>query len=162
PMRIFIFFIFFAITQFSLGQKSMLNDKDIHEVIKRGLDKTYNFEFDKAKDYYEQVKSKYPDHPGYAFLMGNNLYWEMLYYDIYFSTRVYDYFVIQYPETHPVYKPFMFFFAKGDKKRGITELEFCVENGIFSGIESLHYLANIFLKYENDPAKALTYSEQLV
>jgi tetratricopeptide (TPR) repeat protein len=226
----------------SFSQKSMLEDKAIHEIIKKGLDKSYNFEFEQANEYYEQVRKKYPNHPAYNFLKANNLYWEMLYLDsykehsqdyfnylqaslllaskfleknnndvegifftmavessialyygdrddymktlthakkaygfmkqgftlkekyadFYFSTGIYDYFVIQYPETHPFYKPFMFFFVKGDKKRGIKELEYGNEKGIFSGIECLHYLTHIFLKYENDPEKALTYSNPLV
>lgn len=225
-----------------LGQKSMLNDTAMHETIKQGLDKTYNFEFEEAEKIYSEVKKKYPDHPAYAFLMSSNLFWKMfyldnykeksdeyfefltislkqankfieknprdlegvfftmaaessmaLYYaerdesmktishakkayagmkegftlkdkyiDFYFSTGLYNYFVVQYPETHPVYKPFMVFFAKGDKQKGIKELEYAAENGIFSRTECIHYLTNIFLKYENDPARAVTYSGILV
>jgi tetratricopeptide (TPR) repeat protein len=81
--------------------------------------------------------------------------------DFYFSTGLYDYFVVQYPETHPVYRPFMFFFSKGDKKRGIEELEYAIKNGFFSKTECLHYLANIYLKYESKPDKAVVYSTEL-
>lgn len=241
-MRQFLFFLFFVLVQASYGQKSMLNDIEVQELIKKGLDKTYNFEFDAAKNTYEQVRKKYPEHPAYNFLIASNLFWEMLYYDnyqekaneyfnylqaslnlaskyleknnkdvegifftmaiessialyyaerdetmktlshakkaygamkegfilkdkyvdFYFSTGLYNYFVIEYPATHPVYKPFMFFFTKGDKKRGIKELEYCVEHGIFSRTESLNYLTHIFLKYENDPVKSMIYSEQLI
>lgn len=220
----------------------MVNDKETYELIKKGLDKTYNFEFDEAKKIYENIKQKYPDHPAYPFLMASGLYWEMLYYDnykqkapeyfnylkdaltlaskfltknakdvegvffsmavesslalyyaerdetvkcmthakkaygymkegfklkeeysdFYFSTGLYDYFVVQYPETHPVYKPFMGFFVKGNKQRGIEELEYAAKHGIFSRSECLHYLANIYLKYENMPEKAVLYSEPLI
>ena len=224
------------------SQKSMLNDELTYEIVKKGLEKTYNFEFDAAKKYYHQVKSKYPEHPAYNFLMASSLYWEMLYnddykeksddyfnylnnallqaenflkkdskdvegifftmaiessmalyyaernenmktithakkaygamkegftlkekfIDFYFSTGLYDYFVVQYPESHPTYKPFMFFFAKGNKERGIKELEYASKHGIFSSTESIHYLAHIYLKYENIPEKAIVYSQKLI
>ena len=241
-IRSLLFVILTSVPQLLRAQKSMINDKAMHEVIKKGLDKMYNFEFAKAEEYYKELKKDYPDHPAYNFLMASNLYWQMfyndtykdkaaeyfklleaslaqaskyleknskdvegvfftmaiessiaLYYaerdenmktvshakkaysamkegfglkdsyeDFYFSTGVYDYFVVQYPETHPVYKPFMFFFTKGDKKRGIKELEHGVENGVFSRTECLHYLAHIYLKYENIPSSALLYTEKLL
>jgi hypothetical protein len=220
----------------------MLDDKDIQEVIKNGLNKTYNFEFKAAEKLYNQVAKKYPEHPAYSFLIASNLFWEMLYedsykensqeyfkyletsltlankyleknpkdiegvfftmavescmaiyfaergdkgkamghakkaygsmkegfilknkyVDFYFSSGLYDYFVVEYPESHPAYKPFMIFFSKGDKTRGILELENCVKNGVFSKTESLHYLCNIFLKYENEPSRSITYTQQLI
>lgn len=220
----------------------MLNDEATYKIIKDGLEKTYNFEFDAAENFYSQVKTIYPNHPAYDFLIAANLYWEMLYYDnykeksdeyfshlnkaltlaekfleknskdveglfftmavesslalyyaerkenlktishakkaysamkegftlkekyvdFYFSTGIYNYYVVQYPETHPVYKPFMFFFAKGNKEKGIKELIFSSEHGVFSSTEALHYLTNIFLKYENQPEKAVKYSQSLV
>ncbi|MBX9850178.1 MAG: tetratricopeptide repeat protein [Cytophagaceae bacterium] len=240
-MKSFFYILLFLLPLISHGQKSMLNDTEIHKTIKKGLDKTYNFEFESAKTVYAEVKARYPDHPAYDFLMASQLYWEMYYYDshkeqsanyfshlqqslskaskyleknpkdiegiffsmavessfalyfaerreymkclghakrayaamkegftlkekyvdFYFSTGLYDYFVVQYPETNPVYKPFMVFFAKGNKQRGITELEHAAIHGVFSPTESLHYLANIYLKYENNYQKALTYSQQL-
>ncbi len=83
------------------------------------------------------------------------------YVDFYFSTGLYDYFVVQYPESNPVYKPFMVFFAKGNKSRGITELEHAAKHGVFSTTEAIHYLATIYLKYEANDEKALIYTQQL-
>ena len=76
----------------TLGQKNMLEDKAMHEVIKKGIEKSYNFEFERAKEYYQQVRKKYPQHPAYNFLMANNLYWEMLYQDSY-KEHSNDYFI---------------------------------------------------------------------
>jgi tetratricopeptide (TPR) repeat protein len=225
-----------------LAQKSMIDDKEMQELVKKGLNKTYNFEFTEAEKLFLQVEKKYPEHPAYNFLMASNLLWQMLYddsykekskeyfnyletslklaspylkkdkrdvegvfftmaiesciaiyfaergdngkamnhakkaydfmkagfilkekyVDFYFSTGLYDYFVVEYPETHPIYKPFMIFFSNGNKSRGIKELENCVKNGIFSRTESLHYLSNIFSKYENEPARSITYTDRLV
>lgn len=241
-MRNFLILLFIFAFGVCYPQKSMLNDVKSHETVIKGLEKTYNFQFEEAKEYYIQIKAKYPDHPAYNFLMASSLYWEMYYFDnyrdqaddyfnylnkallqaqeflkknskdvegifftmaiessmalyyaerdenmkclshakkayiamkegfslkekfvdFYFSTGLYNYYVVQYPETHPVYKPFMFFFAKGNKQTGIDQLEYSSEHGIFSSTESLHYLANIFLKYENVPEKAVVYSQKLV
>lgn len=240
--KLLVWVLFLFSVSLCLGQKSMMNDKAMHEIILKGLDKTYNFEFDEAEKFYNQVKTAYPDHPAYNFLLASQLYWKMLYYDnyqekaseyfgylkeslaqaakflqknskdpegiffsmaaessialyyaerdddmkslthakkayvfmkegfdlkdkysdFYFSTGLYDYFVVKYPEVHPFYKPFMGFFAKGNKQRGIEELIHATSNGVFSRSESIHYLTNIFLKYEDIPEKAVTYSEQLV
>jgi hypothetical protein len=93
--------------------------------------------------------------------MKEGFYLKEKYVEFYFSTGLYNYFVVKYPEANPIFKPFMFFFTKGDKEKGLKELEYCSQNGIFSPTESLHYLANIYLKYENKPDKALIYSSQL-
>lgn len=243
-MRLFLLLLllFASFSSKILAQKSMIDDKETQELVKKGLNKTYNFEFAEAEKLYLQVQKKYPEHPAYTFLMASNLLWQMLcddsykenskeyfnlleaslklastylekdkrdvegvfftmaiesciaiyfaergdngkamnhakkaygsmkegftlkneYVDFYFSTGLYDYFVVEYPESHPIYKPFMIFFANGNKSRGIMELENCVKNGVFSRTESLHYLSNIFLKYENDPGRSVTYTEQLV
>src|SRR6478609_1362495 len=241
-MKVFWLIVFCLLFNSAYAQKSMLNDIKTYEIINKGIEKTYNCEFDKAIVFYEEVKKLYPNHPAYPFLMAANLYWEMayndsykekaddyfsylesslklatdllnknandvegifftmanessmaLYYaereenmkcighvkkaygsmkegfklknnftDFYLSTGLYDYYVIQYPETHPVFKPFMFVFVKGDKKRGIEELEYVSKNGIFSKVEGLHYLANVFLKYEMNPKRAATYTQELV
>jgi len=81
--------------------------------------------------------------------------------DFYFSTGIYDYYVVQYPESYPAFKPFMWFFAPGDKQRGISEIEIAAKQAIFVKTEALNYLANIYLKYESKPAQSLTYISPL-
>ncbi|HEY8401387.1 MAG TPA: tetratricopeptide repeat protein [Cytophagaceae bacterium] len=82
--------------------------------------------------------------------------------EFYFTTGLYNYYVEQYPETRPIFKPFMIFFSKGDKTQGLKELDHTSKNGIFTKTEALSYLSNIYLKYEDQPEKALQYSSQLV
>ena len=84
------------------------------------------------------------------------------YVEFYFSSGLYDYFIVEYPQTRPVVKPFLIFFASGDKARGITELDYGSRHALYTRIECMAYIANIFIKYENMPQKGLSYTTQLV
>ncbi|HEX8548839.1 MAG TPA: tetratricopeptide repeat protein [Cytophagaceae bacterium] len=81
--------------------------------------------------------------------------------DFYFSTGIYDYYVVQYPESNSAFRPFMWFFASGDKQRGLSELEIASKQAIFVRTESMNYLSNIYLKYESKPAQSLVYISQI-
>jgi hypothetical protein len=78
-----------------------------------------------------------------------------------FTTGVYNYYRIQYPETHPIIKPFIVFFQSGNKAKGVSQLKKAADSAIFSRIESTTYLTNIYLKYEADFPRALTYAQRL-
>src|SRR6478609_7439801 len=82
--------------------------------------------------------------------------------EFYFSSGVYNYYVAKYPETHPVYKPFMGFFVAGNKEKGLADLDFASKNCVFVNTEATYYLSGIYLKYEIKPDKAYPYSQQLV
>ncbi len=43
---------------------------------RKGLDYTYNFEFEKAAQYFEQLKTQYPTHPGPLYLLAFNRWWQ--------------------------------------------------------------------------------------
>ncbi|GAL82997.1 hypothetical protein MYP_223 [Sporocytophaga myxococcoides] len=100
-----------------------------------------------AKKTYEYVKT------------GFNL--KDVFNEFYFTTGLYDFYVQQFPETHPVFRPFMVFFSPGGKEKGIKELEIAATNSLFSKVEANHYLANIFLRYQNIPEKAVKYTNLL-
>ena len=219
-----------------------MDDAAIQEVISKGMDKMYNFEFAAAEENYELVHKKYPQHPVYDFLMALNLSWKAIYYnkfndysdlqlkylsntlalskkllekdkndpeaiffslaaysslalyhsqvnayldcvndarkafvymkdgfklkekflEFYFSSGVYNYFIVQYPENRPIFKPFMIFFPDGDKAKGISELDYGSRKAVYTRTECQSYISNIFIKYENTPAKALPYTNQLI
>lgn len=65
------------------AQDFVYYDKEIRDVIKAGLDKSYNFEFDAAEKIYQEVRIKYPRNPAYNFLMAMNCYWKMFYFNNY-------------------------------------------------------------------------------
>ncbi|MCS6824588.1 MAG: tetratricopeptide repeat protein [Cytophagaceae bacterium] len=81
--------------------------------------------------------------------------------DFYFPIGLYNYYVVQYPETKPFYKPFMIFFIPGNKLQGLKDLDYDHLHGVFTRTEAAYYLSNIYLKYENDHLAAQPYVEKL-
>lgn len=77
--------------------------------------------------------------------------------DFLFTTGLYNYYIEQYPEDHPIVKPFMVFFGDGNKKLGLSQLDKSYRQSLFTGVESAYYCIYIYLKHENRPDKALTY-----
>ena len=75
--------------------------------------------------------------------------------DFLFTSGLYNFYRIQYPETHPVVKPVMLFFEGGNKALGLQQLENAIQKATFSREEAAIYLINIYLKYQNDRPKAL-------
>ena len=84
------------------------------------------------------------------------------YPEFYFSTGLYNYYRIKYPELHPVYRPFMLFFRDGDIALGLEQLKKAYQESIFMSPESGEYLTHIYLRYENQPANAVKYARALV
>lgn len=219
----------------------ILNDNSAKETIIKGLDHLYNFEFEKSKPYFDEIKAKFPNHPVIYLLAGFQINLENIplehnpkaiqsylieqkkchaaaqllyknpkykkeaiffllasqgfialtknyqnkqldavveaknaysYYkegknlkteipEFYFSSGLYNYYVIQYPANHPIIKPMMWFFEGGNKKLGLQELELAAKNSIFSRVEASTHLINVLLKYESNFKKALTYATVL-
>jgi len=82
--------------------------------------------------------------------------------DFYFSTGLYNYYRVKYPELYPFYKSFMWLFAGGNKNLGIEQLKLGRLHGVFTRNESTIYLYHIFLRYENRPDQAFPFIEMLV
>ena len=83
------------------------------------------------------------------------------YVEFYFSTGLYNYYREKYPEVHPIYKPFMWFFKSGDKTLGLEQITKAYQESIFMGAEAADYLAHIYLNYEHDLSQALKYARIL-
>jgi len=81
--------------------------------------------------------------------------------DFYYSSGLFYFYADQYPKTHPMVKPLMLFFEDGDKQKGINELNISMLKGVYTRQESLILLSYVYIKYENNPAKSLEYSEKL-
>ena len=81
--------------------------------------------------------------------------------EFYFLAGLYNYFREKYPERHPVYKPFLWFFRSGDKKLGLEQLDSAVYKSKVVKIEAHLYTAYIYLRYENDPERAKVYIKRL-
>jgi tetratricopeptide (TPR) repeat protein len=79
-----------------------------------------------------------------------------------FSTGMYNYYSVAYPELHPVLKPFLFLFQPGNKRLGLTQLEAGTRKTIFVKNESLFYMGYVQNKYEGNPLRALAYNQILI
>jgi hypothetical protein len=78
-----------------------------------------------------------------------------------FSSGLYNFYRVQYPESHPATRSIFYFFDNGNKKLGIQELELSAKNSIFSRIEAQTFLIHILIKYESNFKKAQLYSHNL-
>ena len=84
------------------------------------------------------------------------------YPDFHFSTGMYNYYRVKYPELHPFYRSFMWFFRDGDKVQGLKQLDIAFRKSLFLQAESADYLTHIYLFYENRPDQAFKYARPLV
>ena len=84
------------------------------------------------------------------------------YVEFYFTTGLYNYYREKYPENHPVYKPFLWFFQSGNKSTGIEQLDKAADEATFTKVEALYYLFHINLRYKTDPSSALNYVQLLI
>jgi len=71
--------------------------------------------------------------------------------EFYFSTGLYNYYRVQYPESNPVYKPFMWFFRNGDKALGLKQLKIASAKALFTRAEASMYLAHLICDMKRIP-----------
>ena len=83
------------------------------------------------------------------------------YPDFYYTSGLFYYYAEQYPETHPIVKPLMWFFESGNKQKGLNDLNIAMLKGVYTKQESLMLLSYVTIKYESNPLKSQEYSEKL-
>jgi hypothetical protein len=83
------------------------------------------------------------------------------YSDFNFFTGLYNYYREVYPEAYPIYKPLAMLFPKGDRIKGLKELQAVANNSIVLKAEAFSFLSGIFLSYENNFQQATYYSKSL-
>jgi tetratricopeptide (TPR) repeat protein len=81
--------------------------------------------------------------------------------EFYFPSGIYNYYVVMYPEVHPVFKPFMFMFMSGSKATGFKEMDYAWKHAVFCKMECAYHLCNIYIKYEGTPLLAYEYTKAL-
>lgn len=81
--------------------------------------------------------------------------------EFYLTNGLYKFYRVQYPETHPVVKPLIYFFEGGNKNEGLADLRKAINKSLFSKVEATYYLAGICLKYENRINEALALTSKL-
>jgi tetratricopeptide (TPR) repeat protein len=82
--------------------------------------------------------------------------------EFFLPTGVYNYYAEQYPESHPIVKPLMWFFANGDKARGLEQMKTGLVRSTFTKVEAAYRLLDIYAKHESQPLKSLEYASRLV
>jgi tetratricopeptide (TPR) repeat protein len=84
-----------------------------------------------------------------------------VYSDFYLFTGLYNYYREVYPKVHPIYKPVVVLFKKGNREAGLADLQKSASNSIFLKAESVSDISYIYLTYENDYQQALDYGRRL-
>lgn len=79
-----------------------------------------------------------------------------------YSSGIYNYYRVEYPETHPIIKSVIWMFADGNKKLGLQQLDLATHKTIFVKNEATFYAGYVHTKYESNFAKALTYNNILI
>jgi tetratricopeptide (TPR) repeat protein len=79
-----------------------------------------------------------------------------------YSSGIYNYYRIAFPETHPIIKPVIWFFKDGNKKLGLQQLDLATKKAVFVKNEAIFYAGYVYMKYENNPTKSLTYNNLLI
>ncbi|MEN7549592.1 hypothetical protein AAG747_16835 [Rapidithrix thailandica] len=80
--------------------------------------------------------------------------------EFYFTSGLYNYYREAFPERYPLYKPFAVFFQKGDKTKGLKQLQYTSKHGVYTRCEAINYLVWIYLHYEHDSEMAQKYAYQ--
>ncbi|MGH2574104.1 MAG: tetratricopeptide repeat protein [Ignavibacteria bacterium] len=81
--------------------------------------------------------------------------------DAVFGIGLYNYAADYVFESYPFLKTLMFFFPKGNKELGLSQLRDCAENAKFSKTEASFVLAFINLVYEKNYFESEKYSDKL-
>jgi hypothetical protein len=87
--------------------------------------------------------------------------WKSVYPDYYFSTGLYNYYRVAFPENHPLYNSFTVFFPDGNKASGLKDLEIAALKSTFSKAESYIFLCTIHMRDQFNIPASLKYSTSL-
>ncbi|MDP4117266.1 MAG: hypothetical protein Q8903_14110, partial [Bacteroidota bacterium] len=78
--------------------------------------------------------------------------------DVQLGFGIYNYYASVIPDQYPMVKPLMIFFPKGDKQKGIEQLNKAAYSGKYTKYESRYFLMTLYYEYENDVNTSLKYS----
>jgi tetratricopeptide (TPR) repeat protein len=82
--------------------------------------------------------------------------------DVQLGFGIYNYYAAVIPNDYPLLKPLMIFFPKGDKAKGLAQLNAAAERGEYSKYEAKYFLMTLHYQHENNPYKAEEYAKDLI
>lgn len=80
--------------------------------------------------------------------------------EFYFMTGLFNYYIEKYPENHPIIKPMMGFFQKGNKELGLQQLDYATKNGMFTQGSAYTYISYLYTKFECNYDKSAYYTKK--
>ena len=78
-------------------------------------------------------------------------------HDYLFGKGIYDYYAAVIPSRYPFIKPVTTFLPKGDRERGLRQLERTAAQGYYIQTEAAYFLLQIYYLFEKDYAKSVEY-----
>jgi hypothetical protein len=81
--------------------------------------------------------------------------------DFYFFTGLYNYYREAYADAHPVYKPLLAVFPRGNRVKGMNELRRAFKESIFLKAEAATFLSSNYKYFENDFENASYFSRAI-
>lgn len=83
------------------------------------------------------------------------------YPEFYFTSGLYNYFREKFPQENAIYRPFVWIFKSGDIALGLKQLDLANEKAILAKVTSLLYTSYIYLHYEQNPERGISYLSKL-
>jgi tetratricopeptide (TPR) repeat protein len=74
---------------------------------------------------------------------------------------LFNYFSVWIPENYPLLKPVVALFPKGNKQKGLQQLETVASNAFYTRVEAQYFLFRLYASEEKRPHDALRISEYL-
>ena len=98
----------------------------------------------KAKSAYQYIKKGFSKCEAYP--------------EFYYTTALYNYYRVVFPERHILYRPFMWFFPEGDREKGLAQLHTASQKSLLSRTEAYYYMVHILMRYECQAEKSFPYA----
>ncbi len=120
----------------------------------------YGFKARRFSELDEYRKATFAAKNSLKYLRTENEKGEMYGPEFQFGTALYNYYRVWIPENKGFLKPVIMFFPKGNKKKGLEQLEKVSMEAFYTRIEAMHHLMDIY-GYEKEKKKAYTIIRKL-
>ncbi|MFH0735256.1 MAG: hypothetical protein V1773_12465 [bacterium] len=81
--------------------------------------------------------------------------------DVQLGFGIYNYYIDIIPQKYPATKALLLFFPKGDKEKGLKQLNHVAASGKYTQIEAKYFLCGIYYQYEHNFDAALSIITEL-